>query len=62
VTVNVETLLRNLEAANAEALRVYMANKASGSSIESIAYDAGRYEGLKQAIEIAGAFASLASR
>ncbi|MGA2548274.1 MAG: hypothetical protein ABSF43_17140 [Rectinemataceae bacterium] len=62
VTIDLDTLLRDLEAANAEALRVYKANKASGSGIESVAFDAGRYEGLKQAIEIVGAFASPAGR
>ena len=52
-----ETLLRDLEAANDEALRVYKANKSSGSGIESVAFDSGRYDGLMQAIEIVGAFA-----
>jgi hypothetical protein len=57
VIINIPPLLRDLEAANAEALRVYKADKGSGSGIESVAFDAGRYEGLKQAIEIVGAFA-----
>jgi hypothetical protein len=57
VTIIVDTLLRDLEAANVEALRVYKSDKAGGSGIESVAFDAGRYEGLKQAIEIVGASA-----
>jgi hypothetical protein len=62
MTIDLETLLRDLEAANVEAFRVYKADKASGSGIESIAYDSGRYDGLKQAIEIVTAFASPAVR
>jgi hypothetical protein len=60
VTINAEMLLRDLETANVEALRVYKANKASGSGIESTAFDSGRYEGLKQAIKIVAASASSA--
>jgi len=33
------------------ALEVYQANKAGGSSEVSVAYDSGRYNGLKQAID-----------
>jgi predicted transcriptional regulator len=62
VTINVETLLGDLEAANVEALSVYKANKASDSGIESVAFDARRYKGLKQAIKIVGALASPTSR
>lgn len=52
VTPNVESLLRDLEEAKDEAFRVYKANRASGSEMVSVAFDAGRHEGLKQAIEI----------
>jgi hypothetical protein len=61
-TINIGTLLRDLEAANDEALRVYKANKAGGSGLESVAFDAGHYEGLKQAIEIVGVHAAPAGR
>ncbi len=58
MTKYVDTILRDLDAAKADALRVYTANKGSGASIESVAFDSGRYEGLKQALEIVGTFAS----
>jgi len=58
VTIDLETVLHDLEAANLEALRVYETDKAGGSGRESIAFDSGRYDGLKQAIEIVGASAS----
>lgn len=45
-----DRLRAKLEEAKADALRVYEANKATGS--HSTAYDSGRYDGLKQAIEI----------
>jgi ParB family chromosome partitioning protein len=45
-----DRLRAKLEEAKADARRVYEANKAAGSS--STAYDSGRYDGLKQAIEI----------
>jgi len=62
VTIDLQTVLRDLEAANLEALRVYEVDKAGGSGRESIAFDSGRYDGLKQAIEIVGASASSAVR
>lgn len=62
MTTDLDTLLCDLEAANLEALRVYEADRAGGSGRESIAFDSGRYDGLKQAIEIVGAFASSAVR
>jgi hypothetical protein len=52
VTADVESLLRGLEGAKDEAYRVYRANKVGGSGMMSAAFDAGRYEGLKQAIKI----------
>ena len=45
-----ERLRAKLEEAKADALRVYEANKTAGSP--STVYDSGRYDGLKQAIEI----------
>jgi hypothetical protein len=45
-------LRARLEAAQADALRVYRENQAAGASRESLAFDSGRYEGLKQALEI----------
>jgi hypothetical protein len=35
-----------------DAGRVHDENKAHGSSVQSVAFDSGRYDGLKQAIEI----------
>ena len=38
--------------AKCQALECYESNKKQGASIESVAYDSGVYNGLKQAIEI----------
>lgn len=42
---------RALVDARDDALRVYEANRAGGSPGQSVAFDSGRYDGLKQAIE-----------
>ena len=55
MTIDLDALLEDLEAAKADARRVYEANKAGGSGGESVAFDSGRYDGLKQAIELAQA-------
>ncbi len=52
MTIDLPALLDELEAARNAALRVYEKNRASSSSGESIAFDSGRYDGLKQAIAI----------
>jgi hypothetical protein len=57
MTIDLTALLASLEAAKADAFRVYEANKASGSGGESTAFDSGRYDGLKQAIAIVDALA-----
>ncbi len=41
-----------IQEAYAEAMRVHEANKGYGSTALSIAYDAGRIDGLKQALEL----------
>jgi hypothetical protein len=51
-----ERLRAELEAAMADARRVYEADKAAGGL--SSAYDSGRYDGLKQALEILDKFAA----
>jgi hypothetical protein len=48
--IDLDELVRALEAAKADAIDVYERNKAAAEP--SIGFDAGRYEGLKQAIEI----------
>jgi hypothetical protein len=52
MTIDLTALLADLEAAKANAMRAYEENRSSRSSGESIAFDAGRYEGLKQALEL----------
>ena len=52
MTLDLPALLHDLEAAKAAAMRAYEENRSSRSSGESIAFDAGRYEGLKQALEL----------
>jgi len=47
-----DELRRRLEAAMAVAERVYRNNQAAGASKESIAFDSGRYAGLKQCLEL----------
>jgi len=47
-----DKLRDELEAALMDALRTYEANRDGGSPAESVAYDSGRYNGLKQAIQI----------
>jgi len=47
-----EKLRAELAEALADALRVYEANKAGGSPALSVAFDSGRYDGLKQALAI----------
>jgi hypothetical protein len=46
--INFDTLRTRLEAARADALRVYQADKCTPSG----AFDSGRVDGLKQALEI----------
>jgi hypothetical protein len=46
--INLDTLRAPLVAAQEDAFRVYEADKGTASE----AFDAGRYEGLKQALEI----------
>jgi hypothetical protein len=48
MTIEYQTIRDRLERAKADALRVYEADK----RLPSGAFDAGRYEGLKEAIEI----------
>ena len=47
-----EDLRAALTRAMAMALEVYEENKANGSTIQSVSFDSGRYDGLKQSIEI----------
>lgn len=49
---NLEKLIAILESAKNDAYQVFLQNKASGASSESLAFDSGRYDGLKQALEL----------
>lgn len=45
-------LRKELLSAKSDAFRVYEKNRDGGSSEKSVAFDSGRYDGLKQALEI----------
>ena len=47
-----DKLRDELQAALRDALQTYEKNRDSGSAPQAIAYDSGRYAGLKQAVEI----------
>jgi hypothetical protein len=46
------SLVKEIAQAMQDATSVYIANKESGSTALSLAYDSGRIDGLKQALEI----------
>lgn len=48
---DLDKLRKELDAEWNDAVRVHAANRDGGSPIQSVAYDAGRVAGLKQAIE-----------
>jgi hypothetical protein len=52
MNIDLTALLHDLEAAKANAMRAHEENRSSRLSGESIAFDAGRCEGLKQALEL----------
>jgi len=52
-----DTLRGRLVTAQADALRVYEADKTQGAGVESVAFASGRYDGLKQALEVLDDFA-----
>lgn len=57
-----EKLRKTLTEAMADALRVYETNRDRGAPPQSVAFDSGRYDGLKQAIELLDSAVEIAHR
>jgi hypothetical protein len=55
--IDIDSLVRDLGAAKADALLAQKAKKAQGASDAEIALATGRYEGLREALEVVGALA-----